>query len=53
MNYIISQEDLQLVLAYIGKQPYIEVAKLINILGSLKQLPADSKKKDESAKKIQ
>ena len=53
MNFIISKEDVQILLNYLGNKPYIEVSKLINILAQLKQLPADSREKNESAKKSQ
>ena len=49
MNYIITQEQLQIILNYLGTRPYIEVAKLIMTLGQLQKLP-DNSKKDESAK---
>jgi|TARA_R100000789_G_C3000605_1_gene148695 hypothetical protein len=50
MKYIITQEQLQVVLNYLGTRPYIEVAKLILTLGQLQQVPVDSDKKNESAK---
>ena len=53
MNFIISKETLQALLNYLGNRPYIDVSKLINALTNLKQLPADSKEKNESAKKEQ
>ena len=53
MNYLISKGDVQLLLNYLGSKPYIEVSKLISIIAQLKSLPADSKDKNESAKKPQ
>ena len=50
MKYIITQEQLQVVLNYLGTRPYIEVAKLILTLGQLHHVPVDSDKKNESAK---
>ena len=47
MKYIITQEQLQTVLNYLGSRPYVEVIKLIQILGQLQPAPADSDKKDE------
>jgi hypothetical protein len=51
MSYIITQEQLQAILNYLGSRPYVEVAKFINILGQLQPAPADSGKKDEAAKR--
>ena len=50
MSYIITQEQLQAVLNYLGSRPYVEVAKFINILGQLQPAPPDSDKKDEASK---
>jgi|TARA_R100000458_G_C8090228_1_gene121246 hypothetical protein len=50
MNYIITQEQLQAVLNYLGSRPYVEVIKVINLLGQLQPAPADSGKKDEADK---
>ena len=50
MNYIITQEQLQAILNYLGSRPYIEVIKLIQTLGQLQPSPADSGKKDEADK---
>ena len=50
MKYIITQEQLQTVLNYLGSRPYVEVAKLILTLGQLQQVSADSNKKSDSAK---
>ncbi len=51
MKYTITQEQLQTVLNYLGSRPYVEVIKLIQILGQLQPAPADSDKKDEAAKR--
>jgi hypothetical protein len=53
MNYIISKENLQSLLNYLGTRPYSEVAKLVGTLVTLQPAPADSKNKNESAKKAQ
>jgi hypothetical protein len=50
MKYIITQDQLQGVLNYLGTRPYIEVVKIITILGQLQPTPADSGKKDEADK---
>ncbi len=50
MNYIITQEQLQAMLNYLGSRPYVEVIKLIQTLGQLQPAPADSGKKDEANK---
>ena len=50
MKYIITQEQLQVILNYLGTRPYIEVAKLILTLGQFQQVPVDSNKKNESTK---
>ena len=50
MKYIITQEQLQAVLNYLGSRPYVEVIKLIQTLGQLQPAPADSGKKDEADK---
>tara|TARA_R110002124_G_C8624614_1_gene486695 strand:- start:175 stop:336 length:162 start_codon:yes stop_codon:yes gene_type:complete len=50
MKYIITQEQLQAVLNYLGSRPYVEVLKLINLLGQLQPAPAESKKKDDAVK---
>ena len=50
MNYIITQEQLQAVLNYLGSRPYVEVIKVINLLGQPQPAPADSGKKDEADK---
>ena len=50
MNYIITQEQLQAVLNYLGSRPYVEVIKVINLLGQLQPAPAESGKKDEADK---
>ena len=50
MKYTITQEQLQVILNYLGTRPYIEVAKLILTLGQLQQVPVDSNKKNESTK---
>ena len=50
MKYIITQEQLQAMLNYLGSRPYVEVIKLIQTLGQLQPAPADSGKKDEADK---
>ena len=50
MKYIITQDQLQGVLNYLGSRPYVEVIKLIQTLGQLQPAPADSGKKDEANK---
>jgi|TARA_R110001592_G_scaffold354273_1_gene653825 hypothetical protein len=50
MKYIITQEQLQAVLNYLGSRPYVEVLKLINLLGQLQPATAESNKKDEADK---
>jgi hypothetical protein len=50
MKYIITQEQLQSMLNYLGSRPYVEVIKLIQTLGQLQPAPADSGKKDEADK---
>ena len=47
MNYILPEETVKIILVYLYKRPYQEVAQLIALLSQLK--PADSKK-DDSAK---
>ena len=47
MNYVLTKEQLQALLNYLGTRPYIEVAKLI---ATLSQLKPDDSKKDDSAK---
>ena len=50
MKYFITQEQLQSVLNYLGSRPYVEVIKIIQVLGQLQPAPADSGKKDEPDK---
>ena len=50
MKYIITQEQLQAVLNYLGTRPYVEVIKIIQLIGQLQPAPADSGKKDEADK---
>ncbi len=50
MKYIITQEQLQVILNYLGTRPYVEVAKFILTLGQLQQVPDDSNRKSESTK---
>ena len=50
MKYEITQEQLQAILNYLGSRPYVEVIKLIQILGQLQPAPADSGKKDAAEK---
>ena len=50
MKYIITQEQLQAVLNYLGSRPYVEVIKIIQLLGQLQPAPADSGKKDQADK---
>ena len=50
MKYEITQEQLQAILNYLGSRPYVEVIKLIQILGQLPPAPADSGKKDDAEK---
>ena len=50
MKYKITQEQLQAILNYLGSRPYVEVIKLIQILGQLQPAPADSGKKDDAEK---
>lgn len=50
MKYEITQEQLQAILNYLGSRPYVEVIKLIQILGQLQPAPADSGKKDDAEK---
>ena len=50
MKYIITQEQLQIILNYLGTRPYVEVIKLIQLIGQLQPAPADSSKKDEADK---
>tara|TARA_Y100001951_G_scaffold53718_1_gene42608 strand:- start:179 stop:340 length:162 start_codon:yes stop_codon:yes gene_type:complete len=50
MKYIITQEQLQIILNYLGTRPYVEVIKLIQLIGQLQPAPADSGKKDEADK---
>ena len=50
MKYEITQEQLQAILNYLGSRPYVEVIKLIQILGQLQPAPADSGKNDDAEK---
>ena len=50
MKYLITQDQIQAVLNYLGSRPYVEVIKIIQILGQLQPAPADSGKKDEADK---
>ena len=50
MRYFITQEQLQAVLNYLGSRPYVEVIKIIQLLGQLQPAPAESGKKDEGYK---
>tara|TARA_R100000008_G_C3448063_1_gene97925 strand:- start:190 stop:360 length:171 start_codon:yes stop_codon:yes gene_type:complete len=47
MKFIITQEQLQPIVNYLGSRPYIEVMKLINILSQLEKVP--NVKQEESA----
>ena len=47
MKFIITQEQLQPIVNYLGSRPYIEVMKLINILSQLEK--AHNVKQEESA----
>ena len=50
MKYIITQEQLQIILNYLGTRPYVEVIKIIQLIGQLQPASADSGKKDEASK---
>jgi|1_EtaG_2_1085319.scaffolds.fasta_scaffold07689_4 hypothetical protein len=50
MKYIITQEQLRVILNYLGTRPYMEVAKFILTLSQLQQVPDDSNRKSESTK---
>ena len=50
MRYFITQEQLQAVLNYLVSRPYVEVIKIIQLLGQLQPAPAESGKKDEADK---
>ena len=53
MKFIITQEQLQSIINYLGSRPYIEVMKLVNILSQLQKIPnvADKEKVNDKGGK--
>jgi len=45
----ISTEQVNAILAYVGKRPYVEVAKIVNILQSLEKLEDNAEATEKEA----
>lgn len=60
MNFLVPKATLEAILQYLGQQPYVTVANLIQAIGQCKLDPRDikkgeaelAKKKDELKKKV-